>query len=271
MTSAWKWDPAFLPASGGRMYGWFFWMWTGILLLLLAACLCLIRRKGPGVCDRLVFGFGLALAVAEVYKQVFFTKVTGTYQWDLFPWQLCSVPMYASMLFPLVRNKKLKEAGYRFLAFYGLTAGAISLALPDGLYWEYVTITCHSFFWHVSLTLIGILLIVSRGYARSLAAMKRELLPAFAVFGTVTGIALLLNTGAWSSYFRFHPEQTFNMFCVSPFYRSSLQVFMNIQPHVPYPVFLLLYLFAATLGACLVWLSAYGIRRLGRRAGVDRS
>lgn len=34
MITAWKWDPVFLPKNGGAMYGWFYFLWIGIALIL---------------------------------------------------------------------------------------------------------------------------------------------------------------------------------------------------------------------------------------------
>ena len=33
MVTAWKWKEAFLPKNGGAMYGWFFILWMGIMVL----------------------------------------------------------------------------------------------------------------------------------------------------------------------------------------------------------------------------------------------
>ena len=62
------------------------------------------------------------------------------------------------------------------------------------------------------------------------------------------------------------------MFYISPFYNSSLPVFRDIQPLLPYPVFLFLYVFAFCIGAAAVWFGAYGVRKLigKRKAGKTK-
>ena len=74
----------------------------------------------------------------------------------------------------------VKDAIYRFLAFFGLIAGIMTIIIPEGFYWNYVTITCHSFFWHTSIVVIGLYLIIANGYAKSIGNFFREWLGAAA-------------------------------------------------------------------------------------------
>ena len=46
--------------------------------------------------------------------------------------------------------------------------------------------------------------------------------------------------------------ETFNMFYISPYFESSLAVFCDIQKTVPYLLFLFIYIFALSLGGCVV-------------------
>lgn len=263
MLTAWKWDEAFLPKNGGAMYGWFFFMWIGIMALECVFLLPAAAKHNKKTTDRVVLTYGLILLAAEVYKQVFFTVELGEYPWDLFPWQFCSVPMFAAVIAPLLRNARVKDAIYRFLSFFGLIAGIMTLIIPEGLYWDYITLSCHSFFWHTTIVVLGLYLIIANGYAKSLGSFVREWLGAGAVYSAAVGIALVLDT-VWGLVLRklISTELTFNMFYISPFYNSSLPVFRDIQPQVPYPVFLFLYILAFCIGAALIWFGAFGIRRL---------
>ncbi len=265
MITAWKWNEEFLPVNGGAMYGWFFWMWIGILVLECVFWLPVAAKHDKKATDRFVFLYGLIMLAAEIYKQIFFTVEAGEYPWHLFPWQFCSVPMFASLIAPLIRNERIKNAIYEFLSFFGLIAGIMTVIIPEGFYWDYITITCHSFFWHTSIVLIGLYLTVANGYATKVRSFFREWLPAAAVYSASVGTALALNVVWWFLLGREAPEKTFNMFYVSPFYNSSLPVFRDVQPVVPYPVFLLFYVFAFCAGAALVWFGILAVRKLFRK------
>lgn len=267
MVTAWKWDPSFLPKNGGAMYGWFFFMWIGIMAIEGVLLLPSAAKRNGKTTDRVVLVYGLIMLAAEIYKQIFFTVETGEYPWNLFPWQFCSTPMFAAVTAPLLKNGRVKDAIYRFLAFFGLIAGIMTIIIPEGFYWDYVTITCHSFFWHTSIVIIGLYLIIAKGYAKSIENFFREWLGAAAVYSAAIGIALVLNA-VWGLWLKdaLRTEQTFNMFYISPFYNSSLPVFRDIQPNVPYPVFLFLYVLAFCIGAAAIWFCAYGVRMIfGRR------
>ena len=266
MITAWKWYDAFLPKDGGAMYGWFFWLWMGMMALECVILLPLAAKRNQKTTDRVVLTYGLILLAAEVYKQVFFTIEQGEYPWHLFPWQFCSVPMFAATLAPLIRNRRVKDAIYRFLSLFGLIAGIMTLIIPEGLYWDYVTITCHSFFWHTSIVVIGLYLIVANDYAKTIKNFLREMGGAAVVYSAAVGIALLLDVIWWLLIrSRVSAGASFNMFYISPFFNSSLPVFRNVQPVVPYPVFLLFYIFSFCLGAAGIWFAAFGVRSLFRK------
>lgn len=263
MITAWKWDPAFLPVNGGAMYGWFYFLWIGIMAVQCVFLFPLAAKKDKITTDRVVLVYGLVMLAAEIYKQIFFTLEAGEYQWHLFPWQFCSVPMFAAVVAPLLKNGRVKDAIYKFLAFFGLIAGIMTLILPEGFYWDYVTITCHSFFWHTSIVMIGVYLIIANGYAKSVGKFFGEWLGSAAVYTAAIAAALALDT-FWGVYLKdaLGTGMTFNMFYISPFYNSSLPVFRDVQPAVPYPVFLLFYAAAFCVGAAAIWFAAFGVRKL---------
>ena len=139
----------------------------------------------------------------------------------------------------------------------------MTLIIPEGLYWDYITLTCHSFFWHTTIVVMGVYLIVANGYAKSFKNLIKEWIPSAVVFAIATTIAMTLDVLWWFLARPYLPEgTTFNMFYISPFFNSSLPVFRDWQPVLPYPVFFLLYIVAFSIGAAVIWAAAYGIRKL---------
>jgi len=62
----------------------------------------------------------------EVYKQLVFTveKDVWDYQWYVFPFQFCSVPMYVAFITAFLKPGKVKNAMYNFLGTFGLFVGS---------------------------------------------------------------------------------------------------------------------------------------------------
>ena len=70
--------------------------------------------------DYLTMTLGLILISTEIYKQILFAyhyNFEGEYHWSLFPFQLCSIPMYTSAIMPLAKNEKLRKSLFAFMAF----------------------------------------------------------------------------------------------------------------------------------------------------------
>ena len=67
MITDWKWDPSFLPKNGGAMYGWFFFMWIGIMFIEGALLLPVAAKRNRKTTDRVVLAYGLIMLAAEIY------------------------------------------------------------------------------------------------------------------------------------------------------------------------------------------------------------
>lgn len=105
---------------------------------------------------RLLFYCGLVLAISEVYKQFFLYYAVngGVYEWDRFPFQLCSVPMYLMVLLPLVPDR-VKKWFLAFLPAFAFMGGVIVYIDPEDMLSSYVFLTLHSFIWHFILIFCG--------------------------------------------------------------------------------------------------------------------
>ena len=77
---------------------------------------------------------------------------------------------------------------------------------------------------------------------------------AFTVFLIFASVAEVLNITIFQSGIL--NGQTFNMFYISPYFISSLPVFNSIQRSVPFPIFIMIYLFAIFLGSGIVFFVA---------------
>ena len=248
------------------LYGWYHILWIVIAVAASVALAIYGRKKcSDRQCDRIVLIFGVTLLVLEVYKQIFIIRdCYPSYDWNALPYQFCSTPMFVMVLAPLVKHAKIKDALYKFLAFYGCLAGVSVLAYPTVVSEaKYLTMILHTMIWHVSMIVVGVFVIAAKGYGRSL---RKELLPGMAVLMCLIALATILNfllprliPGAW-----------INFFYISYYHGSTLPIlntFYHYGDGVLQWFFLLFaYILAFSLGAALIWLAAKAVNRLRKKA-----
>ncbi len=229
-----------------KAYGPFHLTWAiaGILLCIFAAWK--LRNLGPRGNRILLMGIGIFLAVCEVYKQLFYYYHigNGTYQWWIFPFQMCSVPMYLCILAPLLKKGRLQSGMYHFMLVYNLLGGISALVEPSGLVHGYWTLTLHAFLWHTILVFVGLYL----GFSQNTSADKKDYFWATATLLGLCAIAFSINLLFWDV-----SGGDINMFFLGP-KNSSLIVFSTIAERFGWYVSTLLYIPTMCIGGLIVFL-----------------
>lgn len=218
-----------------------------------------VLRMGP-VYDhadpgRILLSCGLIFLLMELYKQgfLYFVEFDGTYDWWYFPFQLCSIPMYLSLLYPCAGKRSGMFA--TFIQDYGLLGGFMALLVPDGLLHPYWTMTLHGFLWHFMLIFAGLYCAFSGITDQS----RRGFLKTLPLFFACCLAALAINVAAG-------PLSDADMFYISPYHPSSQLVFHQISQLLGILPGILIYIGAMALGAFLVH---EGIRHLiSKNAGT---
>ncbi len=184
---------------------------------------------------------GLYLLFSEIYKQLFFHYVIsdGGYSWYIFPFQLCSIPMYFCLALPFIKNKKIKSYLYNFIASFNLMGGFIAFFEPSGIFNSYLTIMIHSLIWHMSLVFVGFYIVRSKRSATNFKEFKQ----AVTVYFILCVIAFSINL-----IFYDVSNGSINMFFIGPAV-SSIIVFKDIAKTFGWYVNLPIYMFANCLGA----------------------
>lgn len=256
----WKW-----PGERPTSFGWYHLMWLAIMIVVtIVLCMTLAKKHNKKKDDIVIFSFGFMLIALEIYKQIFYTLDAGYYQWHAFPFQFCSVPMFVAFIAPLLKDGKVKDAMYKFLAYFGLLAGLAVMTYPGNCFaTSYVTILIHTMIWHSSMVIMGIYLHVSKQYGKNIL---KEVIPGFIVFSVILLIAFSANMIGYHAWFK-NPDlnvfgQQLNLFYISPYYSCSLPILSNIKEHVPYVVFLGSYLLAFFLGVTIIFGIFKGIRMI---------
>ena len=250
--TAWGMTP---PAPYGAFHLIFFL--CGLALCVFAAWR--LRGLDGRKSRRLLIGIGIFLAVCEIYKQLFYFFYIGhgSYQWWIFPFQLCSIPMYFCIIAPLLKAGRLQKGMYDFMLLFNLLGGFISFLEPSGLVHEYWTLTVHAFLWHLTLIFVGLYL----GFSGKAGTALRDYRSAVGTFLGLCLAAFGINLALWKV-----SGGDINMFFIGP-KNSPLIVFSSIAERFGWYVSTLLYIPALCLGAFLVFLL---FRRLSRRLGVER-
>ena len=238
-------------------YGTFhlvFWL-TGLALVFFAAFF--LRKTGEKANNRLLFGTGLFLLLAEIYKQLFYTFVIGggKYQFDRIPFQLCSMPMCLCLLLPFLKNGKFRQALYTFTASFGFMGGFVSYFSPESMCLPYWTLTIHSFSWHLILVFLGLYLFFSGRAGTHL----RQFLPAAGIYLSLCAVAFCINLLCYRC-----PGNDVNMFYVGP-KPSPLVVCRDIVARFGWAVNTVVYVSALTLCAFLFYFASLLIRKVVER------
>lgn len=260
----WTWGDINNGDVGPGAYSWFHLLWIGIMIIACIAIGLIIARKHNSKTDRVVVGiFSLILLGCEVFKQFFWFEFYGYYRFEIFPFQFCSVPIYVAIFATVIPWDKVKDVCYRFLAFYGIIGGLAVMLVPNAvLYTYFIPMSIHAMLWHTVLVVMGIYLIISRGYGRNL----REMLTPAVVFACFVALAILGNILVYNLHLNTpacQPGDKLSMFYISPYYPTELPLLGAVQ-NISYPLFVLCYLLFFNSFALIVWGVTRLIRKLNR-------
>ncbi len=245
--------------------GWFHWLW---ILLTIAAVIyfCICRRQDSHERVRLtVLWCSVGVVILEIYKMVNYTfgygdgTITTDFQWYAFPFQFCSIPMYAGVLMGILKRGKIHDALAAFLSTYSVFAGTCVLVYPNDVFVGTIGINIQSMICHCSMIVLGAYLFAS-GYVKP---EQRTILKALPVFAVAVGIASVLNEIAY--FTGLLETETFNMFFISPHCEPSLPVYSLVQQVVPFPFCLIIYIAVFSLAAYLILLFAMVIGRISKK------
>ena len=242
-------------------YGWFHLAWFAVSVIL-AVFLCVTHKENSDKrLRRIVFGVALTLFIMEIYKQIVYSfsvsdgVLVFDYQWYIFPFQFCSVPIYIGLLTGVFKKGKVHEALCAFLATYALFAGVCVMLYPVTVFTSTIGVNIQTMFCHGSMITIGIYLLGS-GYIK---LRHKTVLGAMSVFAISMACAIIMNELAYVGGIT--ETETFNMFFISPHCDPSLPVYSIVQEHVPYPFCMIIYYVAFSLAAYVILLIAMGIKK----------
>ncbi len=240
-------------------YGLFHIVFVIVSLILIAAVCWLLRKSSDRTFRFIMLGTGIVLLLSEIYKQLYFYFAAGVegYDWFIFPFQLCSVPMYVSIIVGVMKKNKVRDALCEYLASIGFLGGIMAYAEPSGMLNEHYFTLIHSCIWHALLIFIALYILVTDNACGSIRNYKK----AVSVVGVVILMATALNI-------IFKSKQDFNMCYISPFYNTPLAVFSSLDNffegalgYLPGRILsIIIYIIAIILGGFIVYGVSYLIK-----------
>lgn len=185
---------------------------------------------------------GCLLIAMEIYKQLFYYYIIGNGAYDvwIFPFQLCSMPMYLCIIYIFI-GKKGKGLILDFFMSYNLLGGIAAFIDPSGMITKYLSLTLHGILWHIILIFLGI-------YS-GLRLKQRKMGKFINVTILFLGLAIIAQMINWS----LRGYGSINMFYISLWEPMTQIVFKNIAREYGQVCSVTLYIVAIIVGAWIVW------------------
>ena len=248
-----------------KAFGWFHLFWIGLVIVFLVI---LYKRKEHHEKElKLVLGtYGIVALALEVLKQLIWSfsfdpvtnLVTWNYEWYAAPFQLCTTPIYVSLICLFLKDGKLRNALLSYMSFVTILGSISTIILPDSCLVSDILVNIHTMYLHMGSFVVSVYLLMSGVVKIKLDNLK----DAFFVFLGFVVFAQILNIGIYN--LGILNGETFDMFYISPYFTSTLPIFDIIQENFPYPLFLMFYLGVILLGSGVIYLISYFVNRFNK-------
>ena len=216
----------------------------------------------------LVLGFWVVMVTLEILKQLVATFDTVRYgfpvwefQWNSFPFQFCSTPLYIMPLIVFLPDGWWRRSIIAFFACFSLFAGLTVMIYPGDVFASTAFINIQTMIHHGSMVALGVLMV-----ARNRNHMnKRYFGGSMTIFYSFAVIALILNELVYKLVLFDDPGSAFNMFFISRYYPCTLPLLSNVYNAVPYGWYLVIYFVGFTFASALIYTIEKSIITLSKK------
>lgn len=238
-----------------KPWGWYHLLCIFIMIIFIII-LYLRKNKHNEKQLKIVIGtYGIIAFILELLKQLMWSMnydtvtkaVTWDYQWYAAPFQLCTTPIFVCLICLFLKKNKVRDYLLSFMAYITILGSISTILMPDSCFVRDILVNIHTMWLHLASFVVSIYLLMSGEVKIELKSLRRAII----VFLVFVFIALVMDIIVYNSGVL--NGETFNMFFISPYFNSTLPVFSDIQPKVPYIIFLLFYIFAISIGGLIIF------------------
>lgn len=241
-------------------YGWFHLLWIGITLFLIIYLSLRKTKNKEKELKTVLLVYGIGAFILELTKQIIWSFnydptlniVSWDYQWYAAPFQLCTTPIFVTLICAFLKDGKVRNSLLSYLAFFTILGSIMTIIIPDSCFVRTIEINIHTMYLHCLSFVVSMYLLI-KGHVK---IDIENVIKGFYVFLIFVGIALFLDIFIYN--IGILNGETFNMFYISPYFISSLPIYDVVQQNVPYLLFLIIYIVSILLGGLIV----YGISLL---------
>ena len=262
-----------------KSYGIFHLVWVALSLILVVFLARRREKDHEKTLKTVLLIYGVGALVLEATKQVIWSMeldptigaAIWDYQWYAFPFQLCTTPIFVSLICAFLKKGLWRDSLLSYMAFFTILGSIATAVYPESCFVRTVLVDIHTMYLHLGSLVVSVYLLVSGEVKVAL----NNLLRGYVVFLGFVLVAEALNVSIYRSGIL--QDETFNMFYISPYFTSSLPVFDAIQERTPFALFLLLYLVAILGGAFVVYTIAnfcrhfYNAKQAGKKKTTQKS
>jgi hypothetical protein len=220
------------------------YVFIGLFICVLAALF--FKKHFKSKQKVILFCVWIILLLSEIYKQLFWYYVIeyDTYNWILFPFHLCSMPLYLLPFVIFLPEGRITNAIQTFLGSYCVAGGLVSVLVDGGLLREYWTLTLGCLNWHLILVFLGLYL----GASGKLGRKWSDFLSATVVYAVLAVIAFAINL-----LMRNISNGQCDMFFIGPA-KMQVVVYRDIANAVGRPLTSVLFLATLSTAAIVCWI-----------------
>jgi hypothetical protein len=221
-------------------------------VLLCTVILCSLFSDASDATYRAVMGSAfLVMLVLEVAKQVALTAEAGEYPWEIFPFQLCSTPLYVLPLLALLPDSTPRDVLAAYTMTYAFIGGLAMYLVPEPILGEGVMLNVQTMVHHGLQIVTGA---YTAAYYRSRLGVS-FFVGGVSLFALFYSVANLLNSVGYDllvSRGLLAEGASFNMFNLTPRDGQRMHVLSGVVDSLPPFIFIVGYFFVLTAAAALI-------------------
>ncbi len=201
-----------------------------------------------------MFTLWIVMLALEIIKQFMFshTVVDGAvvfeYDWGIFPFQLCSTPLYVLPLLAFLPDSWLRDMFASYTMTFALIGGIAVFAVPKSVFTENAFINVQTMVHHGIQIISGIYTAV--WYRKKLGI--KFYLEGLIVFIGVFDIAMWLNTDFYMILREAGKAAGFNMFMINPNEPFDVPILTELFAKIPRDAISTLYFIGLSIAAALI-------------------